>query len=449
MYVCIYICLRIYEFIQIAFKRSSDTKRSIQIYIHIQTYSYIYITIFTRSYIHIYICVYICIYIYIRVYIYIHIYIYTHMHTKYSRHTCILYMYICKMQRNTINCNTPAQFHKALIYSYMWMNMLVYIFTYMYICIRNIRAIHIYIYIYVHTENVTQHHEFHYTCTISRGCVECVMQCEEESQTLQHPKYTHCNTLQHTAKHCNTLQHTATATAIHLHNFTRLRSMGRVMRRRTDTATRWLYTLQHTAAHCNCSTLQHTCTNSIGCTQWVMWCKEESKTLQHTHCNTLQHTATHCNTLQHTATAIHCNTPCTNPIQQVALNGSCDAEKNPKLCNTHTATHRNTLQHTGTHCNTLQHTATHCNTPQLQHKATHLYKSIRLRSMGRAMRKRIPNSATHTLQHTATHCNTLQHTTTHRNCNTLQHTWKNPPGCAQWVVWCEEESQSPPSSSVL
>jgi len=56
--------------------------------------------------------------------------------------------------------------------------------------------------------------------------------------------YSHCKTLQDTARHCNTLQDTAT--------------------------------------HCN--TLHHTAT----------------------HCNTLQHTATHCNTLQHTAT--HCNT---------------------------------------------------------------------------------------------------------------------------------------------
>jgi len=31
------------------------------------------------------------------------------------------------------------------------------------------------------------------------------------------------------------------------------------------------------------------------------------------------------------------------------------------LCNTHTATHCNTLQHTATQCNTLQHTAIHCN----------------------------------------------------------------------------------------
>jgi len=46
-----------------------------------------------------------------------------------------------------------------------------------------------------------------------------------------------------------------------------------------------------------------------------------------------------------------------------------DAYHSPTRCNTHTATHCNTLRHTATHCNTLQHTATNCN--KLQHTATH------------------------------------------------------------------------------
>ena len=92
------------------------------------------------------------------------------------------------------------------------------------------------------------------------------------------------------------------------------------------------------------------------------------------HCNTLRHIAQYCNMLQHTATchnALHC-------------------------------THA--LYHTATHCNTLQHAATHCNT--LQRKAV----------------LDIPYVLSTT--HIETHCNEQQNTATHR---------KNPEGTRSWI----------------
>jgi len=66
-------------------------------------------------------------------------------------------------------------------------------------------------------------------------------------------------------------------------------------------------------------------------------------------------------------------------------------------CNTHTATHRNTLQHPAAHCNLLQHIATRA-------------------SMQSSARR---HTAIRTLQITATHRNSLQFTATHSpHCNT-------------------------------
>jgi len=49
--------------------------------------------------------------------------------------------------------------------------------------------------------------------------------------------------------------------------------------------------------------------------------------------------------------------------------GSGDMVQRRSQCETHAATHCNTLQYTATQCNTRQHSATHCNT--LQHTAAH------------------------------------------------------------------------------
>jgi len=130
------------------------------------------------------------------------------------------------------------------------------------------------------------------------------------------------------------------------------------------------------------------CCSVLQCVAYEWCCDlrcEYSRRFLCTHptCNTLQHTATHCD-------------------------------------NSHTVTHRNTLQHTTTHCDTPQHTATHCNAPQ----RTSLHSSyVHHWSVG------VNESRAHcnTPQHTATHRNTLQHTATlcnrtatHRNA--LQHT---------------------------
>jgi len=49
--------------------------------------------------------------------------------------------------------------------------------------------------------------------------------------------------------------------------------------------------------------------------------------------------------------------------------GSGDMVQRRSQCETHAATHCNTLQYTATQCNTRQHTATHCST--LQHTLQH------------------------------------------------------------------------------
>ena len=78
-------------------------------------------------------------------------------------------------------------------------------------------------------------------------------------------KWTHCNTLQHTATHCNTLQHSVEVFLSH--------DAMRLSPVRHDS----ISPSSTSCPHC----MQHTAT----------------------HCNTLQHTATHCNTLQHTESA--------------------------------------------------------------------------------------------------------------------------------------------------
>ena len=130
------------------------------------------------------------------------------------------------------------------------------------------------------------HMEMH-TCTLSAPDVTCHL-------AMTPPKYTHCNTLQHTVPHCNTLQHTSTRrmsrknAACHTYELvtsrTYMRDMSHINEsRHTDTHT------SHTHTHTHIHTCTCTCTRP--------------HTHTHTHTHTLTHTDTHIHT--HTDTHIY------------------------------------------------------------------------------------------------------------------------------------------------
>jgi len=145
---------------------------------------------------------------------------------------------------------------------------------------------------------------------------------------LEHCRYTHCNTLQHTATNCRTLPHTATPTTL-------------------------CNTLQHSATLCN--TLQRPVTHHVY--NLVAYLPTLSRYTANTYILILSHTSayrrcwytvnthtrTHSHVLTHTLSIARC---LSHRINSTVL---CDK-----------------LQHTATHCTI--NTATHCNT--LQHAAT-------------------------------------------------------------------------------
>ena len=102
------------------------------------------------------------------------------------------------------------------------------------------------------------HMEMH-TCTLSAPDVTCHL-------AMTPPKYTHCNTLQHTVPHCNTLQHTSTRrmsrknAACHTYELvtsrTYMRDMSHINEsRHTDTHH------THTHTHTHIHTHKHTDTD--------------------------------------------------------------------------------------------------------------------------------------------------------------------------------------------